>query len=85
MTPGFRADDLQVQVLPESVIVQGELKQAEASHKNLFREFLLPADVDANKIGAEFQNGTLTITLPNIETVSEPASLDVLTASFAIQ
>jgi len=39
----------------------------ERSYGSFTRSFAVPATVDAEKVGAEFKNGVLTVTLPKKE------------------
>lgn len=76
--PGVAAKDLDIQVTRDTVLVSGDYRQAkQAEEKSHFRsEFKygkfhrvvsLPAQVQNDQVGAEFQDGILTLTLPKVE------------------
>ena len=77
--PGMTKDDFKIQLSDNNELVismekKNEIKEGEEK-KYLRREFsyskfeqalVLPDDVDANKIGANVQDGVLNITLPKL-------------------
>lgn len=76
--PGVAAKDLDIQVTRDTVSVSGEYRQAkQVEEKSHFRsEFRygkfhrvvsLPAQVQNDQVGADFQDGILTLTLPKVE------------------
>ena len=78
--PGMKADDVQIQVTGDALILRGETKQEEEKKEKTwhFREqrfgrferaVPLPTQVKADQANAEFENGILTITLPKAEEV----------------
>ena len=75
--PGFSADDLEIQVKENLLTIQavekGEKKKDE--NKVVFeRSFVLPEDLQSDKIQAEMKNGLLTLELPRKE---KPAPLAI--------
>ena len=75
--PGFSADDLDIQVKENLLTIQavekGEKKEDE--NKVVFeRSFILPEDLQSDKIQAEMKNGLLTLELPRKE---KPAPLAI--------
>ena len=75
--PGFSADDLDIQVKENLLTIQavekGEKKEDE--NKVVFeRSFVLPEDLQSDKIQAEMKNGLLTLELPRKE---KPAPLAI--------
>jgi HSP20 family protein len=51
----------------ENEVKEGNFYRREMSYGKFVRSFSLPADVDADKIKAEFQNGLLTVEVPKPE------------------
>lgn len=85
--PGFRADDVQINVTGEVLTIRGELKHEEEQKEKAWhireqrwgsfeRSVALPTDVVADKANADFANGILTITLPKAEEV-KPKTITV--------
>jgi HSP20 family protein len=75
--PGLKAEDLKLQVTGNLLEISGETKQEterkdatyhlRERHIASFRRTVsLPAEVMADKAGAEFENGVLTLTLPKV-------------------
>lgn len=95
--PGLRPDDIDLTVENNVLTVSGEKKfereedQAEGDYR-LFerrygrfqRSFTIPATVDANAIGAEYENGVLTLTLPKSE-AAKPRRIEIGRGSGAKQ
>ena len=72
--PGLTADELNIQVLENTVSVEGEYKADENQYllselpSGTFRRALrLPTDLDADKAEAKIENGVLTLRLPKAE------------------
>jgi len=76
--PGFGANDLDVSVLPDALIVraenahkheetEGNVCFCEFGGKSLFRRFDLPAPIDVNKVAASLQKGVLKVTASKAE------------------
>jgi len=85
--PGFKADDVQINVTGEVLTIRGELKHEEEKKEKAWhireqrygsfeRSVVLPTDVVADKTKAEFENGILTITLPKADEV-KPRTITV--------
>jgi len=85
--PGFRNEDIEVSVENRTLTLSGERKpnpahqdastfRSERSHGRFSRVFALPATVDVAKIGAEFRDGILTVTLPKAEE-AKPRKIEV--------
>ncbi len=85
--PGFKADDVQINVTGEVLSIRGELKHEEEKKDKAWhirehrcgsfeRSVALPTDVVADKAQADFDNGILTITLPKAEEV-KPKTITV--------
>ena len=55
---------------------KGGYHRIERSYGTFARYFTLPETVDAEKVGAEFKNGVLTVTLPKKET-AKPRTIKV--------
>lgn len=73
--PGVTADDIDVALNDHVLTIKGEKKHtheektktyyfSERSYGAFQRSFRLPGDVDTNKIGADFDDGVLKLTLP---------------------
>ena len=78
--PGVREEDINVEILDNSMTISGEKKSEteekdedqgyyyKESHTGAFsRTFNLPGDVVAEKASAEMKEGILTITVPKVE------------------
>jgi HSP20 family protein len=87
--PGLRLEDVEVSIENNVLTIAGEKKQeitegeAESEyhlverHCGRFeRSFTLPRTVDAGKIGARFENGLLTVTLPKAE-AAKPRRVEI--------
>ncbi len=78
--PGFKADEVQINVHGDMLTLKGETKQTEEMKEKTYhlrehrwgsfeRSVMLPTTVIADKAKAEFENGILTIILPKAEEV----------------
>ena len=76
--PGVDKKDVKVNVVGDVLTISGEKKteqrdenknyyRIERSGGSFSRNFTLPAEIIMDKIGAEFKDGVLTITLPKTE------------------
>ena len=76
--PGMNAEDLDVQVTKEAVMITGERKSQSKSQKNgmtrsefrygkFNRTIPLPMPIDNNKVKGDYQNGILTLELPKLQ------------------
>jgi HSP20 family protein len=85
--PGFKADEVQINVTGEILTLRGEMKLEEEKNDKSWhmreqrwgsfeRSVALPTDVVADKAKADFENGVLTITLPKAEDV-KPKTITV--------
>jgi len=85
--PGFKADEVQINVTGEVLTLRGEMKHEEEKKDKAWhireqrwssfeRSITLPIDVKADKAAADFENGILTITLPKAEEV-KPRTITV--------
>ena len=75
--PGMNADDLDVQVTREAVMISGERKSESKSNKNgvkrsefrygsFSRTIPLPIPIDNNQVQGDYQDGILTLQLPKL-------------------
>lgn len=82
--PGVSSEDIDVSLNDHVLTVKGEKRNSreektktyyftERSYGTFQRSFRLPGDVDASKIGADFNDGVLTLTLPK----TAPAAREV--------
>ncbi len=85
--PGFKADDVQINVTGDVLTLRGEMKHEEEKKDKAWhmreqrwgsfeRSITLPTDVKADKASADFEDGVLTITLPKAEEV-KPKTITV--------
>ncbi|MGZ9166525.1 MAG: Hsp20/alpha crystallin family protein [Anaerolineales bacterium] len=85
--PGFKADEVQINVTGDVLSLRGEMKQQEEKEERAWhireqrwssfeRSIALPTEVTADKAVADFENGVLTITLPKAEEV-KPKTISV--------
>ena len=85
--PGFKADDVQINVTGEVLTIRGEMQREEEQKEKSWhirehrwgsfeRSISLPTDVVSEKAQADFDNGVLTITLPKAEEV-KPKTITV--------
>jgi HSP20 family protein len=85
--PGFKADEVQIQVTGDVLSLRGEMKHEEEQEDKSWhirehrwssfeRSIALPTEVRADRANADFENGILTITLPKAEEV-KPKTISV--------
>lgn len=85
--PGMNKDDIKISVANDVLTIRGEKKiekedkkknyhRTERSYGGFTRTFTLPANVKADKVEAEFNNGVLNITVPKSEE-AKPKQIDV--------
>ena len=85
--PGFKADEVQINVTGDVLTLRGETKHEEEKKDKAWhirehrwgsfeRSIALPTEVTADKAVADFENGILTITLPKAEEV-KPKTISV--------
>jgi HSP20 family protein len=85
--PGFKADEVQINVTGDVLTLRGETKHEEEKQERSWhirehrwgsfeRSVALPTTVTADKAIADFENGILTVTLPKAEEV-KPKTISV--------
>jgi len=85
--PGFKADEVQINVTGDVLTLRGEMKHEEDQKDKAWhirehrwssfeRSVALPTQVKADGANADFENGILTITLPKAEEV-KPKTISV--------
>lgn len=85
--PGFKAEDVQINVTGDILTLRGEVKREEEKKEKAWhireqrwgsfeRSVAMPTAVVADKAKAEFENGILTVTLPKAEEV-KPKTITV--------
>jgi HSP20 family protein len=90
LLPGVSSDDLNIQIVNETVSIQGELKHdhdekteyllRELPEGRFSRVLTLPAPLDSTKAEANLENGVLILRVPKAET-ARPKSIKVQTKS----
>lgn len=86
LVPGVDPKDLELTVMRGTLTLQGKRRETEAQkkawHRNergggrFLRTIEIPAEVEADKVNAEYRNGVLTATLPKAE-MAKPKKIDV--------
>ena len=82
--PGMNADDLDIRVMREAVMISGERKSESTSEQNgqkrsefhygsFSRTIPLPEPVDNDNVQAEYKDGILMLELPKVEDHSNKA------------
>ena len=85
--PGFKADEVQINVTGDVLTLRGDLKREEEKKDKAWhlrehrwgsfeRSIALPTEVRADQANVDFENGILTITLPKAEEV-KPKTISV--------
>jgi HSP20 family protein len=85
--PGFKADEVQINVTGDLLTIRGERKAEEEKQEKSWhirehrwgsfeRSITLPTDVVSDRADAAFENGVLTIKLPKAEEV-KPKTITV--------
>ena len=85
--PGFKADEVQINVTGDVLSLRGDLKREQEEKDKAWhirehrwssfeRSVALPTQVKADGANADFENGILTITLPKAEEV-KPKTITV--------
>ena len=87
LLPGVHSEDLNVQIVNETVTIQAEMKPTgdektsylvrEIPSGSFSRVLTLPTALDANAAEAHFENGLLTLKVPKAETV-RPRTIKVV-------
>jgi HSP20 family protein len=86
--PGMEADDIDLEVRDEMVLIRGEKKsereqkdeqfyRLERSYGSFHRSIPLPAEIDVDKAKANFKNGVLSIKLPKVKPSQPRRKIDV--------
>lgn len=83
LVPGLKAEDLTIQVLDDTISIEGEYRQAEGEYllnelpTGSFRRALrLPASLDAEKAEARIEDGVLSLRVPKAES-ARPKTIKV--------
>lgn len=88
LLPGVKAEDLTVQVIGETITIQGEFRKfeddkstyllSEIPSGRFYRELTLPAALDTGKVEAHLEEGVLTLHIPKAEE-ARPKSIKIVT------
>jgi HSP20 family protein len=86
MLPGVNSDDLNIQIVNETVTISGELTPEHAEdtnfllhelpHGHFSRTLTLPAQLDSGKADAHLEDGVLTLRIPKAE-IARPKMIKV--------
>jgi len=85
--PGLEAGDIEISISGKNLTIRGdrkadELKEGESYHRHerwsgrFSRTIELPFNVEADKVGAKFSKGILSITLPRAE-AERPKKIEI--------
>ncbi len=87
LLPGVKAEDLNVQVINDTITIQGEFKKdedekstyllSEVPAGRFYRELTMPAALDAGKVEAHLQDGVLSLRVPKAEE-ARPKSIKIV-------
>jgi len=88
--PGFKADELNVQVLPELIVIEAKSETpppakadnekvhfSEFESKRLFRQYKLTAKVDVSSVQAVLESGILKVVAQKAKVEAPPKALQV--------
>jgi HSP20 family protein len=88
LLPGVTAEDLTVQVISDTITIQGEFRKMEDDKSTyllseipagrFYRELTLPAALDTGKVEAHLEEGVLTLHIPKAEE-ARPKSIKIVT------
>jgi HSP20 family protein len=88
LVPGLEADDLDIEVLNNTVTIRGEFKTGEEENEKYLvcelpngrfsRTITLPTDTDSSKVEALIKNGMLSLRIPKAE-AARPKTIKVKT------
>jgi HSP20 family protein len=70
--PGVRREDIKVELADGTLTITGTRRQKNGDREETFplsRAVAVPETVQADKVGAAYENGVLTVTLPKAEAV----------------
>jgi len=85
LVPGLDADDLDIEVLDNTVTIRGEFKTSDEQAEYLVSELpggrfsrvvTLPTETDASKVEATIKNGVLSLHIPKTE-AARPKAIKV--------
>lgn len=85
--PGIKIEEIHVEVKDNSLAIRGERKleeylkqenihRIERNYGKFRRSFLLPSDVDEEKVSATFQDGVLEVILPKLPS-GKPKEIEI--------
>lgn len=94
--PGLKADDVQIELRDDSVVIQGERQEehqeeregfysTERTYGRFYREIPLPGGADTEEATATFRDGVLEITIPRREGETRGRQLEIQDAQSAEQ
>jgi HSP20 family protein len=89
LVPGLDAEDLDIEVLNNTVTIRGEFKSTEDEHEKYMlcelpegrfsRVISLPTETDASKVEASIKNGVLSLHIPKAE-AAKPKAIKVMSS-----
>ncbi len=87
LVPGLQADDLEIEVLNNTVTIRGEFKASEEEQEKYMlcelpsgrfsRLITLPTETDSSKVEASIKNGVLSLHIPKAE-AARPKTIKVM-------
>lgn len=86
--PGFKKEDISVKVEGNLLTISAETKQEsevkeekytrkEFNYSSFKRSFTLPKTIEVAKVGGNYENGILTVTLPKKEEAKETGTFEI--------
>ena len=86
--PGFKKEDISVKVEGNLLTISAETKQEsevkeekytrkEFNFSSFKRSFTLPKTIEVAKVGGNYENGILTVTLPKKEEAKETGTFEI--------
>ena len=85
--PGVEKKDVNIEVEGSTLIVSGKREESNEKDMSLYysqtrygnfsRTFNLPEEINVEKIGAKYKNGTLVLTLPKMEKINNSINIPV--------